>query len=1011
VELADNVTLNGAAVSFADTVNSSTTDNRNLTIDATGDVTFSGAVGNTADQELNTIAIVNSSNTTFSEAVTASTIDIQDTDGTVAFQGDTTLTNGLTTATEPYNVSFSGGSTQIAGDTTFENTGNIALGDDSTDTLTFTGELTVTDVAEMTIDGAVSATSIDINANTISTENFSSLTVTAGKSITLIAQGTDSSVNISRTDLLAPEGVIQVFGNDIDILDNSEIDVSGGDDGGVVLIGANAGNFADTVSVESNVSINALADPPDDEASGRVRIFYSDPDSAGNINPNVDTEDFKAISANPTPPEVTSPAPGEPARFENFVIVDEADPRLDPVAADPVTAQLFETQTISIDVCGGFIFCFFPPVQIPVFVALNPTNLLIPETVIEGTKFSTFFGNDFFTRPSGFALEAKNNFTIENLDNPLTLDPDGGRAAFIAGNLFTMNNAGDPTREIIQTRGRDLVISGATVEIGTAEIDTRSIDTTDSGSLLIQADNQLTLSDSALRSDRNNTITTGSFIQLESKTGSTTLTKVNINAGNQGEGRGGSIFVNAPETVTIAGSSNISSDGRSGEIFIGSSLNIAPNANFSPIPLGRTSPNATTVPNEAFIRESVLETQFALNTASEAQGGIIDIQAANLVEIAANSRLSSSTVGTASAGNINVETKNDGTIAVINSTLLSTASANATGSAGAVQLQNAAAIILEDGSTIRTSSSSTSEDSGAGFIELQAETGEVKISSSTIENTVVNGPGGRVNIEAQTVEIAAGSVVNASTTGEGIAGDIEIITASDTNPDTPDLVIDNSQIEAVTSSPDVTAGSAGRISLIAENGGDVEVKNGSTISSSTTGSGTSGGITVESQDFRVTGGATVQARSEGGTGAPGSISLNIAESLVVSGTSPGGQISEISTFSGPNAQLTDGTTNCLSDASQCVGSIRINSFADPVNSLLISDRGRINSQTQSTDASQQGGSIEVFTNTLDRQSGGQITTASTGAAQAGSIRVRRCPSRNERATAKAVGRSAREFPG
>ncbi len=112
----------------------------NLTINTTGAVTVSGAVGT----DIGTVTVTNSGGTTFQSTLNAESAVLTNTTGTIAFQGNATLTTGLTTAAQGYAVSFTGGTNTIAGDTNFLNTGAVTLGNDAGDTVTFTGGLDTT---------------------------------------------------------------------------------------------------------------------------------------------------------------------------------------------------------------------------------------------------------------------------------------------------------------------------------------------------------------------------------------------------------------------------------------------------------------------------------------------------------------------------------------------------------------------------------------------------------------------------------------------------------------------------------------------------------------------------------------------------------------------------------------------------------------------------------------------------------------------------------------------------
>ena len=111
-----------------------------LTINTTGAVTVAGAVGT----DIGNLTIINSGGTTFQSTVDAATTTITNTTGTVAFQGNLTLTTSLVTAAQAYNVAITGTSNNIPGATSFLNTGTMALGDALGDSTTFAGGLVIT---------------------------------------------------------------------------------------------------------------------------------------------------------------------------------------------------------------------------------------------------------------------------------------------------------------------------------------------------------------------------------------------------------------------------------------------------------------------------------------------------------------------------------------------------------------------------------------------------------------------------------------------------------------------------------------------------------------------------------------------------------------------------------------------------------------------------------------------------------------------------------------------------
>ncbi|MFZ9860109.1 MAG: choice-of-anchor Q domain-containing protein, partial [Gemmataceae bacterium] len=126
----------------------------NLTINTTGAVTVSGAVGT----DIGLLTITNSGGTTFQSTVNSATATITNTNGTVAFQGDLNLGTSLVTAAQAYNISITGSSNNIAAATSFLNTGTVTLNNGSGDTTTFTGGLIVTAPSSLTLQGTVKTT-------------------------------------------------------------------------------------------------------------------------------------------------------------------------------------------------------------------------------------------------------------------------------------------------------------------------------------------------------------------------------------------------------------------------------------------------------------------------------------------------------------------------------------------------------------------------------------------------------------------------------------------------------------------------------------------------------------------------------------------------------------------------------------------------------------------------------------------------------------------------------------
>ena len=107
----------------------------NLTINTLGTASVTGTVGT----DIGNLRITNSGGTTFQNTVEAATGIITNTTGTIDFERNLTLSAGLTTAVQGYNIKITGSNNTIAGASTFINTGTLLLGNNDTDVVTFSG--------------------------------------------------------------------------------------------------------------------------------------------------------------------------------------------------------------------------------------------------------------------------------------------------------------------------------------------------------------------------------------------------------------------------------------------------------------------------------------------------------------------------------------------------------------------------------------------------------------------------------------------------------------------------------------------------------------------------------------------------------------------------------------------------------------------------------------------------------------------------------------------------------
>ena len=252
--------------------------------------------------------------------------------------------------------------------------------------------------------------------------------------------------------------------------------------------------------------------------------------------------------------------------------------------------------------------------------------------------------------------------------------------------------------------------------------------------------------------------------------------------------------------------------------------------------------------------------------------------------------------------------------------------------------------------------------------------GNVSIINSIVSTSVDNAEiAGDINVLGATVDVTNSTVVSDNPGRvSGNAGAIQILSTGDTDDDVAEINVSGSRVLATTSGE----ANAGRINFSAYNSGDLTIERSSNVSSSTFGEGNSQDVNLSGQRISVTEGSTVQALSRG-EGAPGSIFVNASQNLQISGFNSIGQVSELSTFSGPAAEL-DNVIDCA------IGCIEVQA-----GDIELTNRGRISAVTQTLDDSQVGGSIKVDARSISIIDGGQILTSSiseTGA-QAGNIQI------------------------
>ena len=151
----------------------------NLIFNTLGAVTVSGAVGPT----LGTVTVTNSGGTTFQSSLAAGTLAVTATTGTVAVQGNLTLTS-LTVAAGAYAVSLTGTTNSVTNAVTFNNTGTLTIAGTTT---AFSAGVTASAPGSKSLAGTISAAAgvLDFGTTPVTTTANATLGGTSTGTITV----------------------------------------------------------------------------------------------------------------------------------------------------------------------------------------------------------------------------------------------------------------------------------------------------------------------------------------------------------------------------------------------------------------------------------------------------------------------------------------------------------------------------------------------------------------------------------------------------------------------------------------------------------------------------------------------------------------------------------------------------------------------------------------------------------------------------------------------------------
>lgn len=418
-----------------------------------------------------------------------------------------------------------------------------------------------------------------------------------------------------------------------------------------------------------------------------------------------------------------------------------------------------------------------------------------------------------------------------------------------------------------------VTLTGATIAIlGNGEVSSNTFSTGSAGSVTVNADTLL----------------------IDGTAGSTdTFTGISSGSQDGAAGNAGTIAVTSGTTTVLNRgiiSSNTSGSGTAGTVTV-SSATILIDGRGTPVYFTGISSDST-------------------GTASGAAGAVS--VSGDDIRILGGGHVSSTTAGTGAGGQV---TLTGGTILIdatgapdgitdVSSRSLPGAAANA----GRITVRGDA-ITLRSGGEI-SSSTFNSGDAGrvlvaGGTVLLDgagAPAGLTGIFSQS--NRGVSGNGGTITIEGRDVEVRNGGAIGTNTDGTGNAGDIVLTGQAGDPPGSAQILIAGagSRISSLSSGTGVGSGKAGNISVDAES---LVLADQAVLLASTNGTGAGGDVRVDASLLRIADGgsisaasvapaARVQAQADLRLGPAGSLFINAADLLLLSG----GTLSTSSTTSG-----------------------------------------------------------------------------------------------------------------
>ena len=453
-----------------------------------------------------------------------------------------------------------------------------------------------------------------------------------------------------------------------------------------------------------------------------------------------------------------------------------------------------------------------------------------------------------------------------------------------------------------------------------------------------------------------------------------------------GQGLPGNIMIDIEENLTLINNGGISSfvgdkavvpEAEKSTIQINAgSLSIAENSSITTFSEGIGIAGDVVIDvDDAFDFVGGLITS-ELRIGAEGKAGNIDINAHSL-SLKDGAFFDSSTSGQGDSGKISITTDEAVTLSGAGTSISNTVNRGAIGNSQGISIE-AESLSITDGAQIQTLVRGASENNPAGI----GNAGSININTDNAVNIVggsirsslgtdAEGSAGDIKIEARSLSLEDGAVVNSSTFGQGDSGRISI-----TTDEAITLSITGTRIRSIVGTN--AAGKAGDITI---QGRSLSLDNGASLNTSTFGNGNSGIVSLKTDESITLSGAgtTIFNNVErGGVGNSQGISIE-AESLSII---DGAQIQTLvrrASEANPAGVGNGGTINIKVRDGVNLSGIGVNSEGITVSSLISSALG--------TGAEGKAGDINITARKLSLENGARLSTSSGGQGDAGNINL------------------------